>query len=166
MVDADDVLAVNAIERLLEAIGISGDDCIVPNGYVFAGDEFPYHRHTTEVTAQVTSYLMPPGVVAGLALPPEFGAPMRLIRRRAFEAIGGDGETDSTSHRDWKSIERLVASGYKVDVLPEFLYFHRQAPDLSISRALGAIDDHAVSPATGLRLDDSLSRPIGRERRP
>jgi O-antigen biosynthesis protein len=136
-IDADDVLAPNAIDRMLQAIRISGDDCIVPNGYVFVGDKFPYHPNSIEVTAQIIGYLMPPGVVAGLAMAWEFGDPMRLIRRSVFEATGGDAPTDGAAHQEWTSLERLAASGYKVDVLPEFLYFHRQPRDLSMSLGTG-----------------------------
>jgi O-antigen biosynthesis protein len=131
MVDADDVLAPNAIERMLEAIRLSGEDCLVAYSYSFAGDDFPYDRKTGELLVEAFSYIMPLGaaLVAGMMEPWVFGGPMIMIRREVFEAVGGYRELRDTAHEDWEMHLRLAMAGYKTDVLPEFLHYYRVLDD-------------------------------------
>jgi len=131
MLDGDDVPARNTIERMLEAACIGGDDCLVAGGYFFEGDEFPYDLKTGEVTVDVAGYYVPLGgsLVAGLIEPSVFGGPMILIKRQAFEAVGGYREVRDAAHEDWELHARLAMSGFKTDVLPEFLHFYRQVGD-------------------------------------
>jgi glycosyltransferase involved in cell wall biosynthesis len=131
MIDADDVLAPNTIERMLQAIRFSGDDCLVTHAYFFSGDRFPYDPRTGEVTAEVVNYLEPlgPSLLAGMVEPRVFGGSMIMIRRAVFEAIGGYREVRDAAHEDWELHARLAMAGYKTDVLPEYLHFYRVIDD-------------------------------------
>ena len=131
MIDADDVPARNALERMLEAARLSGDDCLVSASCLFAGDGLPYDTATGELAAPVFGYYMPLGanLLAGLFEPEVFGGPMILIRRETFEALGGYRELRGAAHEDWELHARLALAGYKTDVLPEYLHFYRQLED-------------------------------------
>jgi glycosyltransferase involved in cell wall biosynthesis len=131
MVDADDVLAPNAIELMLTAIRLSDDDCLVTYSYSFAGDEFPYDRKTGELLVPARSYIRPLGaaLVAAMVEPWVLGGPMIIIRRRVFEAIGGYHELRDAGHEDWEMHIRLTMAGYRTDVIPEFLHYYRVVDD-------------------------------------
>jgi GT2 family glycosyltransferase len=131
MVDADDVPARNAVERMLEAARLSGDDCLVCASCLFAGDAFPYDKETGELTAPLFGYHMPlgPNLTAGLLEPEVFGGPMILIRRKTFEALGGYRELRGAAHEDWELHSRLALAGCKTDVVPEYLHFYRRVED-------------------------------------
>jgi GT2 family glycosyltransferase len=117
-VDADDVPAPHAIERLLAGIQRSGVDCLLSGGYLFDSDE-----------GKVAYMPLGPDLTAGLVDPMVFGLPMILIRRTAFEAIGGYREWRGAGHEDWELQARLLTAGCTCDVLPEHLLFFRRSPD-------------------------------------
>ena len=121
-IDADDLIPPHAIERMLEAAVISGVDCLVSASVLFSGDQPPY---------STTAKYMPIGanLVAGLIEPIIFGGPMILVRRKAFEAIGGYREVRGAAHEDWELQARLAMHGFDTDVLPEYLHQYRQLPD-------------------------------------
>jgi len=157
MVDADDVFARNAVERMLEAALLSGDDCLVGGSILFAGDGFPYDVETGQVTAPIFGHYMPIGasVVAGILDPAVFGGPAILVRRKVFEEIGGYRELRGVAHEDWELHARLALAGYRTDVVPEYLHFYRQLDDglsrtsnefLAKERMLEAYDRH-LAPA-------------------
>jgi O-antigen biosynthesis protein len=120
--DADDLIPPHAIERMLVAAAISGVDCLVSGSLLFTGEEPPYRT--------IAKY-MPLGanLVAGLIEPIIYGGPMILIRRTAFEAIGGYRAVRGAAHEDWELQARLAMGGFDTDVLPEYLHQYRQLPD-------------------------------------
>ncbi|HEX3744649.1 MAG TPA: glycosyltransferase [Bryobacteraceae bacterium] len=133
-VDADDFPAPGTIERLLQAITYSGDDCLLAGGVLFEGDASPYNFEARSFASKAMAHYMPLGVdlVCGLADPTVLGLPMILIRRSVFEAVGGYREVRGAAHEDWELLIRLTMAGYKVDVLPEYLlYFRRREGGLS-----------------------------------
>jgi O-antigen biosynthesis protein len=131
MLDADDILAINAVERMLQAALISGDDCLVAGIRFFSGDNLPYDPDTGEMTITPTNWSMPLGtsLVSGLIDPSVFGGPVVFVRRCVFEAIGGYREVRGAAHEDWELHARLAFEGYKTDVIPEYLHFYRQLDD-------------------------------------
>jgi GT2 family glycosyltransferase/glycosyltransferase involved in cell wall biosynthesis len=117
-IDADDVPEPRAIARMLEAIAISGDDCLVAAGLLI--DDTP-----GEVLAR---YLpLGPDLVCALVDPIVLGPSMIVIRRSAFEQIGGYRTVRGAAHEDWELQIRLLLAGFRVDVLPEFLLRFRQS---------------------------------------
>ncbi len=121
-IDADDLIPPHAIERMLEAAVRSGVDCLVSASLLFSGDQPPY---------KTIAHYMPIGanLAAGLIEPIIFGGPMILIRRTAFEAIGGYRELRGAAHEDWELQARLAMHGLDTDILPEYLHQYRQLPD-------------------------------------
>jgi O-antigen biosynthesis protein len=120
--DADDLIPPHALERMLAAAAISGVDCLVSGSVLFTGGEPPYRM--------IAKY-MPLGasLVAGLIEPIIYGGPMILVRRSAFEAIGGYRAVRGAAHEDWELQARLAMEGFDTDVLPEYLHQYRQLPD-------------------------------------
>ena len=137
-IDADDFPAPRTIERMLEAITLSGDDCLVAGGVLFEGDENPYDFAAQTMTAETRARYLPlgPDLVCGLVDPNVLGPSMILIRRGVFDAIGGYREVRGAAHEDWELQVRLIAGGYRVDVLPEFLLYFRQTEG-GLSRSSG-----------------------------
>jgi glycosyltransferase involved in cell wall biosynthesis len=127
-VDSDDVPALNAVARMREAITLSGDDALICASYFFASDRPPFDLTTGEPTVPAYATCIPLGIdlVGGLVDPSSFGGSMFIVRRSAFEAIGGFTERRGAGHEDWELYVRLALAGYKVDVLPELLQFYRQ----------------------------------------
>jgi glycosyltransferase involved in cell wall biosynthesis len=131
MVDADDVLSLNAIERMVEAAIMTRDDCLGASTLSFSGDEFPLDLETGEIRVPVTHRSIPLGtsLVAGMIDSSVLGGPMILIKRDVFEAVGGYREMRGAAHEDWELHVRLALGGYKTDVIPEYLRFYRQLDD-------------------------------------
>jgi O-antigen biosynthesis protein len=122
-IDADDVPVPHAIERMLEAITLSGDDCVVAGGMLVE-----HEAALDPENARVLARYMPlgPDLVCGLVDPMVLGPSMILIRRGAFEQIGGYRTVRGAAHEDWELQIRLVMAGLRVDVLPEFLLYFRK----------------------------------------
>jgi glycosyltransferase involved in cell wall biosynthesis len=125
--DADDVAALNLVERLLEAIHLSGDDCLMTCYHEFRGSDFPLDLKTGTPNSPCVFYKRPIGVdlVLSLSDPDVLGSPVMIVRRAAFEAVGGFTETKDAGHEDYELYIKLAFSGFKVDVLPEPLQFKR-----------------------------------------
>jgi GT2 family glycosyltransferase/glycosyltransferase involved in cell wall biosynthesis len=136
-VDADDIPAHNAVERLRQAITESGDDLILPASYLFASEGPPADPASGKVLQPAFATCIPLGMdlVGGLVDPSAFGGSMFIVRRTAFAAINGFRELRGAGHEDWELYVRLTLAGYKVDVLPEMLQFYRQVEG-SLARTL------------------------------
>jgi glycosyltransferase involved in cell wall biosynthesis/GT2 family glycosyltransferase len=135
-IDSDDVPAPDAIERMLSAILYSGDDCLVAAGLLFENLNLPYDLNTGELTTPVLARYTPlgPDLVNALVDPMVLGPSMIIIRRSAFESIGGYRTVRGAAHEDWELQVRLLIAGFRVDVLPEpLLYFRKSATGLSVS---------------------------------
>ncbi len=137
-VDADDFPAPHTIERILQAATLSGVDCLVAAGVLFEGDQSPYDAKSQTMSANVRARYSPlgPDLICGLLDPNVLGPSMILIRRSAFNAVGGYREVRGAAHEDWELQIRLVMAGYQVDVLPEFLLYFRQSEG-GLSRTSG-----------------------------
>ena len=130
-VDADQVLARNAIERLLQAALNSGDDCLTAGMLHFSGDQFPFDKRTGRVTAPILRINMPlgPALAAAVIDASILGSGVILIRRGVFEAAGRNREPWGAEQENWALLARLAARGYRTDVVPEYLSYSRQTRD-------------------------------------
>ena len=52
-----------------------------------------------------------------------------IIKRSVFEELGGFGEDRNVPFEDWEFHVRLLLSGYRLDIVPEYLYYYRQHPN-------------------------------------
>ena len=132
--DPDDIPVTNAVERLLNAAVASGVDCLTSGGWLFDSDQMPFDLETGRRQVPHTVSYMPlgPDLVGGIVDPMVFGLPMILIRRAAFETVGGYRESRGACHEDWELQIRLLRAGFQTDVLPEcLLYFRRPADGLT-----------------------------------
>lgn len=138
-IDADDVPALNSVERMREAIVRSGDDALICSCYLFASDGPPFDLTTGEPRVPPYAIRIPLGMdlVGGLINPSAFGGSMFIVRRSAFEAIGGFRELRGAGHEDWELYVRLALAGARMDVLPDLLHYYRQV-DGSLARTMPA----------------------------
>ncbi len=130
-IDADNVAALNLIERLSSSIRISGDDCLTCYLYAFEGDSFPYRG--SAVTVPAHHLYMPLGNAPEVGLfSNTLGDATMIIRRGVFQKLGG-----FSAHRldryldreDYELLARLSLQGYSFDVVPEYLCFYRHRSD-------------------------------------
>ncbi len=133
--DSDDVAAPNMVERYVEAIRYSGDDCVYAYTYEFkeqidSTDEKPPSPIPYEVYKPFGAEL-----ISGI-LHNTIGGAVIIIRRAVFEEIGGYTEHYQIMWDDFELLIRLIINGYKYDVLPEALYYHRD-----LDSSLGHRDD-------------------------
>lgn len=135
-IDADDIPAPNAIERMREAITISGDDCLVAAGLLMQDSTGGDIRSTTP---QARYMPLGPDLVCALADPLVLGPSMIVIRRTAFERVGGYRPVRGAAHEDWELQIRLLMAGFRVDVLPEFLLYFRKT-ETGLSRTSSDYD--------------------------
>ena len=136
-VDADDIAAPNLVERLTEAIRLSGDDCLMTCYYEFRGDAYPIDLKTGAPNTPCVAYKRPIGVdlILSLTDPDVLGSPVMIVRRSAYESVGGFTEMEGAGHEDYELYIKLAFEGFKVDVLPEPLQLKR-AHDHNMSSEL------------------------------
>ncbi len=120
--DADDVPTPNAVERLLDAAGRSGVDCLLSGGWLLDAEGAPDR-------SGVAYMPLGPDMLGGLVDPMVLGLPMILVRRAAFEKVGGYRECRGAGHEDWEFQIRLLQAGCESDVLPEYLLHFRRSAD-------------------------------------
>jgi glycosyltransferase involved in cell wall biosynthesis len=63
-----------------------------------------------------------------------FGDANALVRRAAFDAVGGFTEDRGVTHEDWEFFVKVVMHGLKLEVVPEALFWYRVTPDSMIRR--------------------------------
>jgi O-antigen biosynthesis protein len=127
-IDADDVPAANAVERLVDAALASGVDCLLSGGFFFDSEEMPYDAATGARIQRAIGYMpLGPDLIGGMVDHMVLGLPMILIRRAVFEQIGGYRERRGAGHEDWELQIRLLMAGFQSDVLPEYLLYFRRA---------------------------------------
>jgi glycosyltransferase involved in cell wall biosynthesis len=125
--DGDDVAAPNLVERFLTSMRCSGDDCLTCYFHLFKGEGWhPSYAH------QAHYFYVPTGnsPVIG-AISNAFGGACCIVRRSAFDAMGGFTTNVSkfVGYEDYEFYSRLALAGFKLDVLPEFLLFYRTRDD-------------------------------------
>jgi glycosyltransferase involved in cell wall biosynthesis len=125
--DADDRLAPTMIERSLAALDEDPDLAFVSHWLRTFGDE------ETDWTPERCDFpaLLDVNTVNGAA----------VVRRAAFDAVGGYDEAFSDGCEDWDFWVTLVECGYRGHILPEVLFHYRRRPD-SMSRSMQQGDAH------------------------
>lgn len=158
--DADNVAAPNMVERFLEAIRLSGDDCLTSWMYIFEGEQSPY----TGVFG--TSPLLPPKLVylpvgnhpALNIITNAYGDLNCIMRRSALEAVGGFTMDYPTyiNREDHELFTALSLAGYKMDVIPEFLFYYRYRETSRLRST-----DHYQNEARVMRVYRQKLAPLG-----
>ena len=116
--DADDRLAPKWFERALDVLDAQPDVAFVSHWLETFGDE----RWTWTPASCDLPALLARNTVNGAA----------LVRRTAFDAVGGYDESMRDGCEDWDFWLRLVERGYRGVIVPEvFFYYRRNAASMS-----------------------------------
>lgn len=152
--DADNVATRQMVEIFRNSIVRSGDDLLWSWQYTFTGDGSPFLGGSqVAVPKPAYSYLAPLGNAPILnLLTTVFGDNNAIMRRSAFEAVGGfRRDARNLSQEDHELFTEIVLAGYKADVIPEFLYYYRYRDD-----SRHRVRDEYVSEMRVLRVYEKL----------
>jgi GT2 family glycosyltransferase/glycosyltransferase involved in cell wall biosynthesis len=122
--DDDNWAEADEISTLVKAALQTGADIVACGMNYFEGYEPP----NTHAGAE-KRYLPLGGSVAVGAFENCFGDANSLVRRSCFEHLGGFTEDYGVTGEDWEFHARAVLQGFKLTVVPEFLFWHRVNPD-------------------------------------
>jgi hypothetical protein len=144
-VDADNVATPTMIEKFLESIVQSGDDCLTCYLYCFEGEGTPIEDEGSP-RPPVFQYA-PIGNSATLGIMHNpFGDTTCIIRRSVFEALGGLSVDlpGYIAHIDRELFTRLSLAGHTLDVIPEYLLYYRQRSDSRLHTTDKYLSDRRV----------------------
>lgn len=157
--DADNIAEKTMVARFIESMDHSGDDCLTCYLWAFAGD----------VLQRIGSRLLPPlftYIPVGNApelnfLENPYGDANCIMRRTAFEAIGGftTNYPNEVNQEDRELLTRLSLAGYKLDVIPEFLFYYRVRKDSRLRST-----EHFQNEGRVMSAYKDLLAPLGLER--
>jgi glycosyltransferase involved in cell wall biosynthesis/GT2 family glycosyltransferase len=151
--DCDDIAMPTMVERFLRAALLTGDDCLVVPNYGFRDDP----------EGPVTVLYDPPGNdLIGSMGDDMHGGSCMLVRRSAFEAIGGFTAERGVGFEDYELHVRFNLQGMRWDVLPELLYRYRMPRAKNVSRSTIPYANHAGV----LRWYAQQLQPFGMEQMP
>jgi GT2 family glycosyltransferase len=94
-----------------------------------------------------------------------FGDANALVKRSTFAALGGFSEDRGVGHEDWEFFARIALSGFRIELVPEPLFYYRVAPDSmlrttdskrNLERNMRPYADHYPEIAPALKLLPSL----------
>jgi len=120
--DADNAAEPDMIQKMVKGITISNCDCLTC--YFRAVDE------SLSIFSRVYAYAYCPvgACVEAGVYENVFGDANFIIKKDSFFSIGGFKEDRDTSWEDWEFLARLTIAGYKLDVIPDFLFLYRYTP--------------------------------------
>jgi glycosyltransferase involved in cell wall biosynthesis len=135
-VDADNIAAPNMVERFVAAIRRRPDISALSCYYVA-------FRETADISQGNFCYAYRPigGSHVMGSIQNVYGDSNSIYRLAALHAVGGYEPDRDTTFEDWELFVKLVNAGYRVDVLPEYLYFYRHRGD-SLARATNGYRNH------------------------
>jgi hypothetical protein len=128
-VDADDILEPTLLDKSVDVLAADPSVAFVSHWLRAFGDET---WDWTPASCDLPS-LLDMNAVNGAA----------LVRRTAFEAVGGFDETMRDGCEDWDFWISLVERGYTGRILPEFLFRYRRRAE-SMSRVMHGEDRHPL----------------------
>lgn len=117
--DPDNVAMPEMLQVFAESIRHSGADCLTCHLLAFGSDE--------ELAAgKMRHCILPAGACLEEGLNSNiFGDTNLIVRKSAFEALGGFREVAGVTNEDWEFLARLCLKGYRLEVVPEFLFRYR-----------------------------------------
>ncbi|ANM28500.1 hypothetical protein ABI59_00960 [Acidobacteria bacterium Mor1] len=122
--DDDNYAKPQAIRRLVEVARHTGADALTCFRDLFRGDGPP----DFDARPPERSVFVGAAPSAGL-FHNVFGDAFSLVRRDAFDAVGGFTEDYGITHEDWELFMRMVLAGRRLQVVPEALYWYRIGED-------------------------------------
>lgn len=133
-VDSDNIARPNMIERFLYSIQQSQDDCLTSYMFVFDqdGPPPPMPEDNVKPVYEPPYVYIPLGNCPSIGiLENPFGDINCIMRRAVFETVGGftTDLPDYVNQEDRELLTIISLSGYKLDVIPEFLFYYRHRED-------------------------------------
>jgi GT2 family glycosyltransferase/tetratricopeptide (TPR) repeat protein/glycosyltransferase involved in cell wall biosynthesis len=122
--DDDNWAEPEEISILVKTALRTGADIVSCGMNYFHGHEAPDTRAGSE-----TRWLPLGGAASVGAFQNCFGDANALVRRSCFESLGGFTEDYGVTHEDWEFHARAVLQGFKLTVVPEFLFWYRVNPE-------------------------------------
>ena len=121
--DDDNVLKPNAISRFVAVSQTTGADILTCIADVFHGHEAPRPRQQP-----VHRWLYLGDSLSVAAIYNCLGDTNAVVRRDSFFSLGGFTEDFGHNHEDKELYTRAVLRGYRLQVIPEALYWYRENP--------------------------------------
>jgi glycosyltransferase involved in cell wall biosynthesis len=117
--DPDNLATPEMLQVFAESLRHSGADCLTCHLVAFETED--------DLAAGRMRYCYLP---AGACLEEGFncnifGDTNLIIRKEVFEALGGFREVVGVTNEDWEFLARLCLQGYRLEVIPEFLFHYR-----------------------------------------
>ena len=126
--DDDNVLFPDAVSRLVRAAAFSGADCVPAASIRFTGDGDP--REDTAAHGAPVRFLG--AARAWSRVCNVVGDACALVRRDAFEAVGGFTEVYGVGLEDLELFNRFVEAGKRIEPSPDPAYYYRAHPGTSM----------------------------------
>ena len=141
--DDDNVLFADAVSRLVRAARFSGADCITAASIRFSGEGDP--RFDAE-SRRAPIRFVGPAFTSNL-FRNMIGDACALVRRDAFEAVGGFEEERGFALSDLSFFNCMIQAGYRVEYMPQTTFYYRVQPEgmLKSSNRSSAMHRHFVT---------------------
>lgn len=118
--DDDNYALPHLIETLVSAAEYSGNEVVTCALQEFTGMSKPVSE------SEIIGYYLPLGSCLSLGTMENcFGDANALIKKTAFDAIGGFTEDYGIGYEDWELFVKLSLAGYAILPLPEVLFWYR-----------------------------------------
>jgi GT2 family glycosyltransferase len=125
--DDDDLPKPHMLERMLRVALRTRADFVACHYDVFASEVSPLEEPEAVTRRHVYAFL---GPAASLALAENcIGGAAMLVRRAAFERLGGFSEYTDVGGEDYELLVRALLQGLAIELVPEPLVFVRDTPD-------------------------------------
>lgn len=119
-VDADNVACPNMVERLVAGMNRRPDLAALSCYFHAFREQEDLHCQRFHYACRPTGGPHVLGCFRNV-----YGDANALYRTDAFRSVGGYETDRGTSFEDWEAFVKLVQAGYRVDVLPEVLFYYR-----------------------------------------
>jgi glycosyltransferase involved in cell wall biosynthesis len=139
--DDDNLLKPHALATLVGAARASGADILtMPNEKwpsLSPPPDAPWG--TPQRWAAATERWLPLGAAPAVGIFRNcFGDANAMVRARVFAALGGFTEDPQIGHEDWELWARAVLRSFRLEVLPEPLYWYRLGAGGMLAKSIGA----------------------------
>ena len=134
--DDDNCLKPHALSSLVDIAILTGSHVLTSANEKWPSFDAPPVGSDDPIT---TERWLPLGDAAAVGVFRNcFGDASALVRLSAFRALGGFTEDANVGHEDWELWARAVLRGYKLQTVPEPLYWYRVAGGGMLSESIGA----------------------------
>ena len=133
-VDSDNIEMDCTIDKFLYGMFSSNCDCLSSYFYTFISDEEANRNNIIKIST------FPGDMKEICMLQNVFGDSNLIIKKKVFDEIGGF-PSERKIYDDWVLQMRLSLSGYKVDVIPEKLFYYRESKE-GLSRNINKTISH------------------------